>query len=397
MHNTWIVFKKELLDTLRDRRTLLTAVVVPMLLLPLIMWGAAAFSASQTEEAQTKTLDVGLISDGNARAFADTLRARPDLNVVEGFPADSVRAFVRRDSLDAAFVFGSNFDQQVAGRAPGTLSLIYETGSDAGIERSRLTSLVDAYRQQLLDQRLASMNLDRRAIETVDLQQVDVATQRESIGQLVGGFLPYFFLIFCFMGGMYPAIDLGAGEKERHTMETLLTAPASRFQIAMGKFGVIATAGLLSALIAILGLYGGLLFIGDLPAGIGEVLESVMTPGAVLLLISLLLPLTMFFAGVQLVLSLYAKSFKEAQSIFGPLTIGVILPAALGLLPGMELTAVTALIPILNVALATKAIVAGTIDVGLLLLTYASLIVIAGLALAACAYYFQKESVIFRT
>ncbi len=397
MKTTWTIFKKELVDTLRDRRTLMMTVVLPILLFPLIMWGMAELRSTQREKGETKTLRVGLVRAGNAARFAEMLEARDDLAVYDAIPADSARAFVRGDSLDAVFTFAADFDRQVAAHRAGQLTFIYESGGDLGVQKERLLALVDASRQQLRTERFAAMGLQPSVIETVDLQEVDVATARETLGRLLGGFLPYVFLMFCFMGAMYPAIDLAAGEKERHTMETLLTSPASRFQIVLGKFGVITLAGILSAVVAIVGQYAGLQLVGGLPEALHTAVQGVLDPGMLLLLLSLLIPLTMFFAGLQLTLSLYAKSFKEAQSILSPLIFIAIIPAVIGLLPGVELTAVTALVPVLNVSLATKAIIAGTAAPGLLVIVYASLVVLAGLSLYLCSVYFRKEDIIFRT
>ncbi len=397
MKTTWIIFRKELLDTLRDRRTLIMAIALPLLLFPVIMGAFVSLQASQTQEAEEKTLRVGIASEGQAEGFAPLLEARDDLRVYTGVPADSARALVRRDSLDAVFQFDPNFDAAVAANRPGTVALIYEAGGDVEVQQRRLRALVEEYRAELMNRRLARLELEAGVLQTVDLQEVNVASQRETIGRLVGGFLPYLFLAFCFLGAMYPAIDLGAGEKERHTMETLLTSPAARFQIVLGKFLVVTLAGVASALVSIAGLYVGLLFIDEIPRELIDVVRSVLEPGAVLLVLSLLVPLTMFFAGVQLTLSLFAKSFKEAQSILSPLSILVILPAIIGLLPGMELNLATALIPVLNVSLATKDIIAGTVSAGPLALVYVSLVVLAGVGLALCTFYFRKEDVIFRT
>ena len=116
----------------------------------------------------------------------------------------------------------------------------------------------------------------------------------------------------------------------------------------------------------------------------------------IFLLLSLLLPLTVFFAAALLSLSIFAKSYKEAQSVISPLMIVIIVPVFVGLMPGMSLTTTTALIPILNVSLATKAIIAGKETVLLLAETYLSLIFIAAAGLYACAKVFGRESTVFR-
>jgi sodium transport system permease protein len=117
---------------------------------------------------------------------------------------------------------------------------------------------------------------------------------------------------------------------------------------------------------------------------------------SIVMLLSLLLPLTVFFAGVLLSLSFFARSYKEAQSIISPMTIVIIVPAFVGLMPGMSLNVVTACIPILNVSLATKAIIADTASPLLLLEVYVSLIALAALALFLCSRVFENETTIFR-
>jgi sodium transport system permease protein len=115
------------------------------------------------------------------------------------------------------------------------------------------------------------------------------------------------------------------------------------------------------------------------------------------LVLSLLIPLTIFFAGVLLSVSLAARSFKEAQSMISPLNIAVVLPAAIGMIPGVKLTYTTAVIPILNVSLATKEIIAGTIRTPHLVLVYVSLITLAIASLWGSAWWFRRESTIFRS
>ena len=112
---------------------------------------------------------------------------------------------------------------------------------------------------------------------------------------------------------------------------------------------------------------------------------------------SLLLPLTAFFAAAILGLSIHSKSFKEAQSTLTPLSIVVIVPVAIGLMPGIDLSVTTALIPVLNVSLATKEVIAGTIQPLHLTLSYISLIILASGGIAFCVKWFNREETLFRT
>ncbi len=252
------------------------------------------------------------------------------------------------------------------------------------------------FEEELLSIRLKELNLEHTFLEPLNINENNLATEKERFGEVLGGFLPYIFVIFSFIGAMYPAIDLAAGEKERSTLETLLTSPASRMQIVLGKFLVVTLAGIISALTSILAIYLSMKQSKDIPSKAMETLLRVVDPQSIALLLSLLIPLCIFFSAVMLSFSIYAKSFKEAQSIMTPLNIIVIIPVAIGLFPGIKLSVTTALIPVLNVSLASREIISGTIKTGLLLETYLSLILLAAASLFFCSWWFKRESVIFR-
>ena len=397
MRTAFTVFKKELTDTLRDRRTIIAMVVMPLVLFPLLFVATTWIAGSQNEQARERTLRVGLVHSEQAAGLADQLASAPRIEPVDGLSVDSARARVRREALDAAFVVDPSFRAQVDSLRAGAIDFVYKSGDNTDILRRRLQQVLDSYEQQLLTERFATLQVSLDATDAVQVRTVDVATSQEQMAQVIGGFLPYVFIVFCFLGSMYPAIDLGAGEKERGTLEALLSTPASHAEILLGKFGTIVLTGVSSAVIAILSIVLSPMLVDDIPQTLLDAAYDILAPGVILVLLSLLVPLTIFFAAAQLSLSFYAKSFKEAQSIINPLTIVVIFPAFIGLLPGVELDAVTALVPVLNVSLATKGVIAGDIGVGLLALVYGSLIGWAALGLGICTYLFRQENIIFRT
>jgi sodium transport system permease protein len=294
-------------------------------------------------------------------------------------------------------VFAEDFDQQIAGMRSGRVDFYYKSTDDRAIVQDRLTKPLEDYEGTLLAQRFARLELDSTIVDAVDLRSRNVASLEERVGKAVGGMLPYIFIIFCFMGAMYPAIDLGAGEKERGTMETLLTAPVNRFHILLGKFGVVVLSGLVSAAVSIFGLFVAIKQTNEIPQQFMDIIVKMLGWDTILLVLSLLLPLTIFFAGVLLSVSLTARSFKEAQSMISPLNIAVIVPAAIGLVPGIKMSAATAMIPILNVSLATKEIIAGTMQTSHLVIVYASLTALALLSLYGSVWWFKRESTIFRS
>ena len=400
MNGIFVVFKKELLDTIRDRRTLIAMVLVPLLLFPVVFVGSSWLVQSQMEEAAQETLEVAVLNEGEqdpAPPFRKQVAAAPNVEVTDPMPVDTARARITDGEVDAAVVFSSSFQKQVKAKRAGTVDLIYETEDDFDILVSRIRPLLDRYEQQLLNARFEAMGLSTKATQAVTVNEVNLASDKAQMAQRIGGFLPYIFLLFCFMGAMYPALDMGAGEKERGTLETLLTAPVSRYQFLVGKTLTVTLAGLFAALVSILSIMGSVWFIEDIPERMLETAMNILSPTVVGVLLSLLVPLTIFFAAAQLSLSFYAKSYKEAQSTVSPLLIAVLVPAVAGILPGISLNSTTALVPVLNVALATKDALAGTLGMGHLALVYASLLALAAASLVLCMFVIRSERVLFRT
>src|SRR5690606_21378622 len=210
------------------------------------------------------------------------------------------------------------------------------------------------------------------------------------------GIIPYFFLLLAFTGAMYPAMDLTAGEKERGTMETLLCSPVARVDLVLGKFLMILTASLATVACSLLSMAltvsaGGAIVAGRISGSdteaarqTAEKIASLTTLGAwgLVAVGGLGLPMVVLVAATVFTVSRFAKSFKEAQSYVSPLIIVIIMPAAVGMLPGVELNARLALIPILNVSLASKELVSGVWHWNHLAVIFGSTCAYASIALA---------------
>jgi sodium transport system permease protein len=397
VNTIFTVFRKELIDTLRDRRTIMFMVVIPLLLFPILFRVMFSVERNQAEKARAKQLRVACVSQNNAARFVAMMEERDDIDLIHTVPRDSLSALIQGDSLDGAFLISAEFDDAIAEMKPGRIDLYFKSTDERTILLNRLRETLDRYERELLDERFQQLEMDPSIVDAIDLKTHNVASMEERVGKSVGGILPYMFILFCFLGSMYPAIDLGAGEKERGTMETLLTAPVNRFHILLGKFGVVVMSGLLSATVSIAGLYIAIKQTKEIPPEFMSLIVNILGWDTILLLVSLLIPLTIFFAGILLSVSLSARSFKEAQSMISPLNIAVIVPAVIGLIPGITMSYQTALIPILNVSLATREIIAGTIQAPHLAVAYLSLIVLAIASLYGSAWWFKRESTIFRS
>ncbi|MCP4151458.1 MAG: ABC transporter permease [bacterium] len=403
MKKIFVIFKKEFLDTIRDRRTIMLMIVIPMLIIPLIMGLMSKVGASQAKKTRAKVIKVALVNHGNAERFAGLLKEHKDITIVNDVKAVDMEKMIKEEKLDFGVLFEAGFDKKtgatpgLTGRnGSGSVQLFFKTSGETRILKKRITDTLDTYHDELLELRLKEVNLEKSFVQPLIVEERDLASTKEKLGRTIGGFLPYIFILFAFAGAMYPAIDLAAGEKERSTLETLLTAPASRMQIVVGKFLVVTCAGIVSAAASIFGLFIATRNLGNIPKSLVDTILKIIEWKSVSLMLSLIIPLCIFFAAVLLTLSIFAKSFKEAQSIITPLNMIIIIPAAIGMVPGIKLNGVTALIPILNVSLASKEIIAGTIQIPLLMEVYLSLIIMAAVSLYFCSLWFKREDVIFR-
>jgi sodium transport system permease protein len=396
MKTAFIIFKKEMMDTLRDRRTLIVMIIIPLLLFPLLMTLSTKIMMKQRKEAQEKTLALAIIPNDNAAGFYKLLKETEGITLKEGLTEDEIQERIKSGKLDFGLVISPDFDKNVAENKQGVVTFYLKSSQETRITGQRIEKLLDQYEAGLIDTRFKELELDINISKAITLKKNDIATVQEKLGEAVGGLLPYIFVIFCFMGTMYPAIDLAAGEKERGTIETLLASPANRMQIVMGKFLVVFLAGISSVAISFFGLFLAVKSTPEIPDALLNLLLQVLNTKTILLVLTLLVPLALFFAAVLLSMSIFAHTFKEAQSIITPLNIVVIVPVFIGLFPGIKLNAATALIPILNVSLATKEIISGTFKTGVLLEVYLSLFLLAAIALIFCAQWFKREDVIFR-
>lgn len=244
--------------------------------------------------------------------------------------------------------------------------------------------------------------LPESLVRPFDIEQQNVAPPEKVGGAVLGGLVPYFIILLCLTGAMYPAMDLTAGEKERGTIETILCSPVSRTHLVLGKFLMVLTASIATAVLSIISMavsfgVGKELLLGVAHGAADEVLQVTITGKAIVSIFIMVLPLAVFFSAALLAISLFAKSFKEAQSYLSPLMIVVVLPAVAALLPGVELSTPLALVPVLNTSLVSKEIITGTYHWNYIALIFVSSCVYATAALWFAVKLFQREDVLFRS
>ena len=396
MNTIIAIFKKELTDVLRDRRTLFFMIVMPVIVMPLIFIGALKFQQYQSKKSEEKILNIAIINETSDTQIRDYLLEQKGVELVENINLDSLELGIKNDSLQGGLYIGKNFLNDISSNAMGKVEVYYKSSDLMSKAKNRINNALESYKKKVVSERLSRFNIDKALLEPLDIITKDMSTKKETMGKALGGVVPYMLVIFIFLGAMYPAIDLGAGEKERGSLETLLSSPATKFEITVGKLMVVSLAGMVSGLISVVGISSPLYFIDSIPDQIKTTVLEIINPFMIISVVTLMIPIAIFFASMLLSISFYARSFKEAQSLMGPLNIIILIPLMLTLGPGIEIDHITALIPLINVGLLTKEILAGSMEPIFFVETLFSLLFFAAIGIRFSVYWFNKENTIFR-
>lgn len=400
LKNIKTIFAKELKDTLRDRRTLIFMLVVPIVAMPLLMTGISRLMISQVKkiEAQVSSLVVQNVQElpGDLQ---DTLRTSSQFKLIdEAVYADKAIDSLKSGALDLVMVVPPNFRSAIELESPTDVEIYYDKADDmSNAAEDKLTALLKRYKDRTIAARLVKRNISTELLTPFEEVRNSVASPQKLAGQTFGRMLPYFFILMCFLGAMYPAIDLCVGEKERGTLETLLVAPATRGEFVLGKYGVILLAGMVAGLLCMVSMTYSL---NNMMVGMGDMAAAMpkieFNLSMIALILMIVIPLAGIFAAVLLSVSIFAKSAKEAQGYMGFLNMFLIFPAFISFLPGVELNWTLSVIPVMNTSLIVRDAIAGEVHWQFIITAFVSTFVLASLALWFAKTWFEREEVLFR-
>ena len=390
---TWAIFVKDLLDTLRDRRTLFMMIGVPVLLYPVIMLVSLQVAVMQHEHLERTVSRV--VVDSPWLPLRAWLQEQPRLRVVESRAPDTE---LNTGAVDVV-VRTPNFHQDALDKNKTVyVSLHYDATDFESMDAAmRVEDILNNAAKDMLTVRLQSAGIDDAYIQPLKIEQVNIAPPSKTTGSLLGLALPLLMVVMIALGAFYPAVDLTAGEKERGTFETLLSTPVSKLDIVLGKF----------LAVFILALVTGLLNLGSMAATVIMMFEqarpmfeenlemefSLPWQSAVVVVL-VMLPLAGMISAIMMSIAVYARSFKDAQNYVTPFLLLLMVPAVLAALPGSELNSATACAPILNVVLLFRALMTGAATLALSMLVLGVTVLYAALALLLAAWLFHREDVV---
>lgn len=418
------LIRKELAEVLRDRRTILTLILMPVLLYPLLTIGFQQYLVGQRLGSGYLRYQIGFRNRSEANHIMSYFRTGRDALRREGMlrsagtsrPGDPGNAsaphvIVEPDlevfvDPEASYsLMKGMYDVVVIYRSEAPLrrspdedlaqdwAILYREDSALGLDAMHyLGRLTSAANQDFLVGRLQAQGVTGQRTEPIRI----LPRAAQEIGPKKPGtfavLVPLVLILMTITGAVYPAIDVTAGERERGTLEVLVAAPIPRLSVLFAKYIAVLTVAMLTAGINLL-----TMTISLMVSGIGPALFAgqFLGPQVFLQIVALLFLFAIFFSAVLLALTSFARSFKEAQAYLIPLMLVSMVPGMIGLLPGLRLEGLLAVVPLLNGVLLARDLIAGNASPVMATVVVLTTLIYALLALSLAARIFGAEAVLY--
>ena len=396
------IYKKEMLDLMRDKKTMIMMVIVPLLLYPLIMIGAMVVTSFIMSDIQSSEYKVVIDYDDNISTeifdkeeFENLITDSEDeleyhLNIVESENAyeelmsEDIDAYVSVGETDGKIKFSIQYLSSVTNSS---------TASDM------LEDKLNIYRRTAEAKYLSGLGLDAEMImNPIETEWNDKSTKEESLGSILGSILPFLLIVSILMGAMYPAIDTTTGEKERGTLETLLTMPVKNNELIMGKFLAVATVAVISALLNLISMGGmgiylyNMMEIADSESVNVNLVEFIP---AIFVVILCVIAFALFISAITMCVTIFAKSFKEANNYLTPLLLVVMFTGYIGFIPNIEFNTLMASVPVVNICLLINNILVFKFSFTTIFVTLITNVIYAGIAIMILSKLYNSEEILF--
>ena len=384
-----ILLHKELLDVLRDRRTLLMTLGLPVVLYPALILSMSILIAAGTERLKNTELVVATV--GPEAPALLSLRPAPAKTVFKAMRLEEAKVDLALQTVAAVISAPEGARESLSAGKQAVVTVMYAKRFDRSREAlDRLRPVLDSLNVELLQKRLDEKSLDAAFMQPVKTDPLDLDL-KDSLGRLMAAsLLPILLLTTLITGAVQAAIDTTAGEKERGTFETLLVAPVRPTQVMLAKYATVTIVAITTALanLTATGLTFGFGFViaGKAAMPVQFSVEQIAVMGLCML------PTATLVSGLALAVASTAQTMRQGQALMLPVVLLGFAPAMVAQMPGIELTWVTSLVPLLNVALLVKAVILDTAQPFEVVLTLISVAICSAIAFQAAALTFNSET-----
>lgn len=389
MNSILTIVKKEFKDILRDRKTLLMTFVIPIIIMPLLF--TFIFSSISDMAAPDEDNRYKIVLESDSEEIVQLFESAGIYEIVEN--DDPINAAYNGDIT--AYVVANNINQSLLENKIPTIDLYYDTTSQRALTAiSMVQTLFTSYQNNYLANYLEANNLSSTLLQPFNYQEHAKDDQSDGISLMMMGMLIPMMIIGYSSSGITPiATDLGAGEKERGTLEPLLSTRVSRSSILIAKLIVTATFGTITSVLSGAGLLLSFKFgLSDaMPLSIDISIQSM------LLIVLLAVLYVLFISAIMLLVSTYARSIKEANTYLTPVTLIPVLLSIITMYTEPSSVSIAMMnIPILNVVIVIKEIIFNQLNYTHFYITFAWSIAYVVIAMIGAKFMYEKEEVVFR-
>ena len=392
---TLAVYRKELIDTLRDGRSVFAIFVFPFILYPAMLFLISWMQSKENEEARMMDVRVGIVGAAHLPFVADSLAALPSVTPVS---LSSIPEDLERAAVDAVLYVPPGITEALARGDSVRIALVYkEADNRSSAAAQRVKPLLESIRRALTVSWAQSLGAKATGPPTFEVTFRDLSSKNE-MGRYVAALLiPYLLIFMVAAGAMQTAVDATTGEKERSTLETLLATAATRAELVMGKTMAVLTAALTGAVTGITGLWFTFAVIARaFPRMESRSLEISISPDKALLIFLTLLPTAIFLSAVLVAIGCFARSMREGQTYATYVYMAAVF-LGIGSFGQQTPPLSRFFIPILNTALLQREILTDSVQALHAFAAVGITTAAAGLMLVIAVRLFSNESVLFRT
>ena len=392
MRRIWTVARKELVDTLRDSRTLVLAIVLPLVLYPVIFLTIGRVSAANEVRQMAAKLQVAIVGAPDAPRLAPALAESEQLIVL---PAEVEPRAVKDHVIEVLLEVPPGHELKVLAGDSSTIRLYYdETDALSRRARAQVEEGLIRYREGLLSAEIARLGGQERLLQAAKSEPVNVATAQDMGAYILGTLVPYLLVLLIASAASHIAIDTTAGEKERSTLETILVSAASRRELLLGKFLATFTTAAVAGTMGLMGLVVTLLAPMSARALSGQAIELPAWSVGVLLL--MILPVALLMSSILLAFGCFARSAREGQTFATYFVMCVAVLAVMAVVSEVEPRKQLLLMPIIGTTQVQRQILSGVAEPTDIALAILSTLVVGGISLGLAVRLFANERVMFR-
>jgi sodium transport system permease protein len=393
--NIKLIFIKELVGTVRDKRTIIAMIIIPLIFYPLLFMGIGYFNQMGNEKSEEAISKIIIIGAEFSPPLVKYFQNNPKIEILS--IQNNPLLKLEKGEVQLILIIPSDFKDRIEEGESCPLILRYDaTETKSRIAQKRINQAIAEYEKEIISQRLSIMHLKEEFIRPLILQTENVASPQKVTGSLLGVLLPYLIVMLIFVGAMHTAVDITAGEKERGTITTLLVSQINRVEIVLGKCFAVMLISFISMILGLIGLTLAFLSGTSIMGGI-EGVEFGISFCTIFLLFLVLLPLVGLASAVLIMVGIFARNIKEASSYITPIYMLTVFLGVISISQGIELSGKMFLVPVLNSSFVFKEILMGKIYWSHIITTFSANMVIATLALLGATRLFTKEEVLFRS